>query len=138
MTVRPDARTVVTRYLQALRTRDVEAIPELIADDAVYRIPGSHPLAGTFRGLDEIGEKFFAPMGELFDPDAGYSVEVSHVLAEGDQVSVECVTRSTTVHGIPYANEISAHFTVRDGKIVSMREYFDTQYFARTLFGQDG
>ncbi|MEW2578589.1 nuclear transport factor 2 family protein [Streptomyces syringium] len=134
----PDARTVVTRYLQALRTRDAQAIPELIAADAVYRIPGSHPLAGTFHGLDEIARKFFTPMGALFDPEAAYAVEVSHLLAEGDQVSVECVTRSTTVHGTPYAIDISAQFTVRDGRIVSMREYFDTQYFARTLFGQEG
>ncbi|MEV4871363.1 nuclear transport factor 2 family protein [Streptomyces syringium] len=134
----PDARTVVTRYLQALRTRDAQAIPELIAADAVYRIPGSHPLAGTFRGLDEIAEKFFTPMGALFDPEAAYSVDVSHVLAEGDQVSVECVTRSRTVHGTPYAIDISAQFTVRDGRIVSMREYFDTQYFAATLFGEEG
>ncbi|MEU2514651.1 nuclear transport factor 2 family protein [Streptomyces syringium] len=134
----PDARTVVHRYLQALRTRDAQAIPELIAADAVYRIPGSHPLAGTFRGLEEIVAKFFTPMGALFDAEAAYSVEVAHVLAEGDQVSVECVTRSTTVHGTPYAIDISAQFTVRQGKIVSMREYFDTQYFARTLFGQGG
>ncbi|MGI5532584.1 nuclear transport factor 2 family protein [Streptomyces syringium] len=134
----PDARTVITRYLQALRTRDAQAIPELIAADAVYRIPGSHPLAGTFHGLDEIARKFFTPMGALFDAEAAYAVEVSHLIAEGGQVSVECVTRSTTVHGTEYAIDISAQFTVRDGRIVSMREYFDTQYFARTLFGQDG
>ncbi|MEV4442707.1 nuclear transport factor 2 family protein [Streptomyces sp. NPDC049577] len=133
----PDTRTVVNRYLQALRTRDAQAIPELIAADAVYRIPGSHPLAGTFSGLDEIVQKFFAPMGALFDPEAAYSVEVSRVLVDGDRASVECVTRSATVHGTPYEIDISAQFTVRDGKIVSMREYFDTQYFARTLFGQD-
>jgi ketosteroid isomerase-like protein len=130
-----EPKNVVLSYLRALRERDVAAIPELIAADAVYRIPGSHPLAGTFTGLEEIGGKFLIPMGALFAPDAPYSVDLVNVIAEGDQVSVECVTKSTTAHGRPYEIDICALFRVRDGKIASMREFFDTQYFTETLFG---
>jgi hypothetical protein len=131
-----DARSVVERYLKALRERDVSAVPELIAAHATYRIPGDHPVAGLHVGLDDIARNFLTPMAELFAPDAAYAVDVSSIVAEGDHVAVECVSRTTTAAGLPYAIEISAHFTVEDGRIVSMREYFDTQYFARTLFGQ--
>ncbi|PCG86712.1 limonene-1,2-epoxide hydrolase [Streptomyces sp. WZ.A104] len=132
-----DAKSVVHRYLQALRDRDAEAIGELVATDAVYRIPGSHPVAGTWTGLAEIAGKFLIPMGELFDPTADYTVDVHHVIAEGEEVAVECVTRATTRAGAPYVLPISAQFTVRDGQIRSMREYFDTEYFSSTLFGRD-
>ncbi|MFJ2768940.1 nuclear transport factor 2 family protein [Streptomyces sp. NPDC087300] len=131
-----EAKSVVHRYLKALRERDAAAIPQLIAADAVYRIPGDHPVAGTWKGLAEIAEKFLLPMGERFDPTADYAVDVLHVIAEGGEVSVECVTRATTRDGAPYELDISAQFTVEDGQIRSMREYFDTQYFARTLFGK--
>jgi len=131
-----DAKSVVNRYLRALRERDAEVIPQVVADDAVYRIPGSHAVAGTWTGLAEIAGQFLIPMGELFDPGADYTVEVCHVIAEGDEVSVECVTRATTRGGAPYVLPISAQFTVVDGKIRSMREYFDTEYFTATLFGQ--
>jgi ketosteroid isomerase-like protein len=132
-----DSRTVVERYLKALREGDFTAVPDLIAAHATYRIPGDHPLAGTHVGLEEIVGKFMTPMAALFDPTAPYAVEVSSFVAEGAHVAVECVSSTTTATGRPYSIEISAHFTVEDGRIVSMREYFDTQYFARTLFGQD-
>ncbi|MEU1466817.1 nuclear transport factor 2 family protein [Streptomyces sp. NPDC005761] len=131
-----DARSVVHRYLQGLRERDAGMIADVVAADAVYRIPGNHPVAGTWTGLGEIAEKFLIPMGERFDPAAEYAVDVLHVIAEGDEVSVECVTRATTRGGAPYVLDISAQFTVREGRIRSMREYFDTEYFARTLFGE--
>ncbi|MGW0936880.1 nuclear transport factor 2 family protein [Streptomyces sp. NPDC002666] len=131
-----DAKSVVHRYLQGLRERDAVVIAGVVAADAVYRIPGSHPVAGTWTGLGEIAEKFLIPMGARFDPTAEYAVDILHVIAEGDEVSVECVTRATTRDGAPYVLDISAQFTVREGKIRSMREYFDTEYFGRTLFGQ--
>ncbi|MGP3966786.1 nuclear transport factor 2 family protein [Streptomyces sp. 6N223] len=131
----PDARSVVLRYLGALRERDLATLAEVLAPDAAYRIPGDHPVAGVWTGPQEISEKFFAPMAERFDPGAEYAVDVAHVVAEGSEVVVECVTRGTTVDGAPYRADISAHFTVTDGRITSMREFFDTQYFARTLFG---
>jgi ketosteroid isomerase-like protein len=58
------------------------------------------------------------------------------MVTEGDHVAVECISRTVTRSGQPYVIDISAHFTVKNGKIVMMREYFDTQYFARTLFDQ--
>jgi ketosteroid isomerase-like protein len=56
------------------------------------------------------------------------------VIAEGSEVVVECVSSTTTADGRPYRNEIVSLFTVQDGRIRSMREYFDTQYVAQTLF----
>ncbi|MFE6054167.1 nuclear transport factor 2 family protein [Kitasatospora sp. NPDC056446] len=132
-----DAKSVVLRYLQALREKDLNGALELLSPEAVFHIPGSHPLAGAFHGTAEIVGTFMASLNERLAPDAGYAVDVKRVIAEGDHVAVECVSRSTTRNGEPYVIDISALFTVADGRISEMREYFDTQYFARTLFGTD-
>ena len=57
---------VVRRMLDALERRDVVAIGELLTDDAVYHFPGRGPVAGTYRGRDEVIGLFRALAG-LFD-----------------------------------------------------------------------
>lgn len=128
------AEDVVLRYLKALNDRDADTLMAMIAPDAVFTVPGDHPLAGTWRGLPEITEKFMVPMGALFAPDAAYVTEVTGTVAEGDRVVVLCTSRSRTRRGEPYEMDASVLFTVREGKISGMREFFDTQYFARMLF----
>ena len=52
--------------LEALERRDVVAIGELLADDAVYHFPGRGPVAGTYRGRDAVLGMFRTLVG-LFD-----------------------------------------------------------------------
>ncbi|MFF1442737.1 nuclear transport factor 2 family protein [Streptomyces sp. NPDC058295] len=129
-----EAETTVLRYLQALNDRDMDALLAMIAPDAVFTIPGDHPLAGAWKGITEIIEKFMIPMGGLFAPEAAYRVEVIETITQGDRVVVHCAARSTARSGEPYTIESSVHFTVQDGKISAMREFYDTQYFVRMLF----
>lgn len=128
------AEDVVLRYLKALNDRDADTLMAMVAPDAVFTIPGDHPLAGTWRGLPEIAEKFMLPMGALFDPGAAYVTEVTGTVTEGDRVVVLCTSRSRTRRGEPYERDAAVLFTVREGKVSGMREFFDTQYFTRMLF----
>ncbi|MEU5159719.1 nuclear transport factor 2 family protein [Streptomyces sp. NPDC020875] len=130
----PDAKSVVLAYLRAIDVRDPEAITATLHDDAVFHIPGDHPLAGAWVGFDEILNKFMLPLMERFTPDAPYTVETRGLVAEGDTVVLDCVARSTARSGVPYETDIVSVYNVRDGRIAVMREYFDTQYFTRTLF----
>ena len=57
---------IVRRMLEALERRDVVAIGELLADDAVYHFPGRSPVAGTYRGRDAVLGMFRTLVG-LFD-----------------------------------------------------------------------
>ncbi|GAA2329639.1 IS630 family transposase [Streptomyces violaceusniger] len=117
------------RSLAALE-KDVRAwIP-----DAVFTIPGDHPLASTWRGTREISEQFMAPMATRFAPGAACVVEVKETIAEGDRVVILCTSCSTTAAGEPYAIDARVVFTVRDGKVAGMREFSDTQYFTRMPF----
>ncbi|MFE0425746.1 nuclear transport factor 2 family protein [Streptomyces sp. NPDC058953] len=130
----PDAKSVVLAYLKAIGEKDPQAIAAALHEDAEFRIPGDHPLAGTWVGLDEIFNKFMLPLTELFSPEVPYTVETLRLLSEGDTVVLDCVARSASRGGVPYEADIVSVYTVHEGRIASMREYFDTQYFVRTLF----
>jgi ketosteroid isomerase-like protein len=56
------------------------------------------------------------------------------MVAEGDQVTLEWTSRARTAGGEPYENFCIGVFTVRDGRIVAVREYMDTQYAHRVAF----
>jgi ketosteroid isomerase-like protein len=49
-------------------------------------------------------------------------------------VAAEWTSRATSRDGIPYYNRNVGIFIVRDGKIVSVREYTDTLHVAQVLF----
>jgi ketosteroid isomerase-like protein len=55
-------------------------------------------------------------------------------MADGEQVVAEWTARGTAKTGRVYDNQRLGVFVVRDGKIVSVREYTDTQHVAGVLF----
>src|SRR6478752_5751246 len=61
-----EKESIVRRLLDALEARDAAAIGGLLADDVVYHFPGRGPVAGTYRGRDEVVGLFRAFAG-LFD-----------------------------------------------------------------------
>ncbi|WP_369229112.1 nuclear transport factor 2 family protein [Streptomyces sp. R21] len=126
-------KATVERYLRAIADRDAPTVIQLLADDVEFWIAGDHPVCGTWKGRDAVVGGFLLPLGELFDPQAGYTIEVRSMIAEGGQVAVECLSRSTTKANVPYENRIVSVYTVKDGQITRMHEYFDTAYFTKTL-----
>ena len=54
---------------------------------------------------------------------------------EHDRVVLQWISRARTRDGRPYRNECIGVFTVRDGKIRTVREYMDTLYAHDTAFG---
>jgi uncharacterized protein len=49
-------------------------------------------------------------------------------------VTLEWTSRARTAAGEPYENFCIGVFTVRDGRIVAVREYMDTHYAHRVAF----
>ncbi|POX56728.1 limonene-1,2-epoxide hydrolase [Streptomyces sp. Ru71] len=128
-----DPRTVVIRYVEAVRDGDADVIHDSFATDATWHYPGRLPVSKVWRGRDEIVDEFLGSMGTVFVPGT-VEIELVGTIAEGDRVVAEWTSRATTVHGGRYDNRCLGIFTVRDGKIVSVVEYADTEHVAATLF----
>ena len=70
---------------------------------------------------------FFGQIGTLYEPGS-VQIEVTSLLADGDQVALEWTSRARTTQGDDYENHCAAVFTLADGEIVTVREYMDTHY----------
>ena len=68
-----------------------------------------------------------------FAPDSGYTVDVTSVIGEGDEAAIEYSATGKMRSGDIYNNNYVVKFTSRDGKLVSIRPYFDTHYVSKTL-----
>jgi uncharacterized protein len=56
------------------------------------------------------------------------------MVAEGDVVAMEWISRARNRRGEPYENFCIGVFTARDGKIQAVREYMDTLYAHTVAF----
>ncbi|MDX6279520.1 MAG: uncharacterized protein QOH03_591 [Kribbellaceae bacterium] len=133
MTQSPKA--IVTRYVEAVAARDLPAIQASFAPDVEWIYPGDLPLSGTWRGRDAVVDDFLGTtVGKLFDTTQPIVVKLTHILADGDQVFAEWTAQATAKSGVAYDNRCGAVFTVRDGQIVAVREYLDTDHARQVLF----
>ena len=78
-------------------------------------------------------DEFLATAMAYYEPGS-VSLEVTGMLADGDQVTLDWTSRARTAAGEPYENFCIGVFTVRDGRIVAVREYMDTHYAHRVAF----
>ncbi|WP_206685927.1 nuclear transport factor 2 family protein [Kribbella qitaiheensis] len=75
-----------------------------------------------------------AAAGSLFAADKPVVIQLTSILADGDRVFAEWTAQATARSGAAYDNRCGGVFTVRDGLIVAVREYLDTDHARRVLF----
>jgi hypothetical protein len=129
-----DPKSIVIRYIEAARDGMAAVVRDSFASDATWEYPGDLPLSGTYRGVDEIVGTFLGGAAALMAPGTHVTIELVSAIADGDRVAAEWTSRATSRTGAQYRNRNVGIFTVRDGKIVSVREYTDTLHVARALF----
>ncbi|MFD5455601.1 nuclear transport factor 2 family protein [Streptomyces olivaceus] len=97
----------------------------LLADDLVYWIAGDpehFPLAGS-HSKEEFG-RVMSVIGA--NMPHGLDVKIKNIVADGAQVVAETQVHGVSATGKVYENEVVFVSTVRDGRLVSVREYLDT------------
>lgn len=129
-----DPKDVVIRYVEAARDGMAAVIRDSFADDATWEYPGDLPLSGTYRGVEVIVGDFLGGAAALMAPDSTVTITLTNVIADGEQVAAEWTSAGTSRTGAAYHNRNVGIFTVRDGRIVSVREYTDTLHAARAFF----
>jgi uncharacterized protein (TIGR02246 family) len=127
-----DAKAVLTDYVAALEAGDAEAVQASFAADATWTLGGELPISGTWKGRAAIIEEFLPAALAHYQPGS-VRLEITGMIAEGDNVALQWTSRARTLDGRPYENHCIGVFSVRDGKIRSVHEYMDTHYAYRAL-----
>ena len=114
---------VVASFYTALAAKDVETVSSLLADDLVCWVAGTTPASGSC-GRERFLE-LFAMMREAIDGQMTLIFDA--VTAEEDRVALLARGSMRTTSGKDYNNFYHFFTRVRDGQIVEMREYLDTE-----------
>ncbi len=114
MAEHPNA-TLIREALAAFNAGQPGALVDLLADDVVFTIPGTTPMAGVYRGKGAV-VGFLRHLGEL--SEAPLRVELLHLLTGGDDLVVAVWRAHAARKGWEYAGIAGYLFRMREGKIV--------------------
>jgi uncharacterized protein len=133
MTRGVDSKAVVERYLAAAEAADEQTLRHVFAEDASWQLRGDLPISGTWQGRQQIIDGFLATALAYYEPGS-VTLEVTNMLADGDQVAIEWTSRARSLRGERYENHCIGVFTIRDRQIQAVREYMDTLYANEVAF----
>lgn len=115
-------KEVVLRFIESMGKGDAETAATCIDDDTYTLAKGFGKFAGV-RTHDTILATI-AAFKQLMPK--GMDPEILSVTAEGDKVVVEFEGHGTLINGEDYSNQYCMVFTMGDGKIKQVNEYFCT------------
>jgi ketosteroid isomerase-like protein len=131
----PPSRLQVAQRLAAhLGHRDFDEVADLLSQEVTYRVRGSHALAGTFHGPDEV----IAHVRQLVDrTDDTYDAFKWDDWLVGDYHVVALFRVHAHGHGAAYAGRILLLFGFDPAeKISQITVFFDDEGGAERFFGQ--
>jgi uncharacterized protein len=128
-------KQVIRDFFTALANGEAERVRELLDDNVAWTIIGDTPVSRTFNGVGDFETGLLGAVFAQIDAEAGVSVDIIELIAEGDKVVARAQGKITGKYG-PYNNTYCHVFTVRNGKIVDDIEYLDTLLIERSLYGR--
>lgn len=113
-------KAVALQFMEAMSSNRPELADPVVAEDAIAVARNTSKFGGS-RSRDMMvgGIELFKQM-----IPTGLRFTIGDVTAAGDRVAVEAVGDAVTAEGKPYCNQYCFVFTVKDGKIVHVNEYF--------------
>lgn len=96
----------------AFEKGDLDTLRDLFTDEIVWHSPGKGPLAGDYRGLDEV----FGLFGKVVELSGGTYRNDLHDILANDEHAVALITAHAEREGKTLDNKQTHVFHVRGGK----------------------
>jgi ketosteroid isomerase-like protein len=117
-------KQTVARFLELFSSGAVAETMAMMSEDATWWVAGTMPISGTYTK-----PQFEKLLGGVVEACKGpIRIAPRAWTAEGERVAVEAESFADTRNGRHYNNLYHFLFTVRDGKIASVKEYLDTMH----------
>ena len=131
MSLADDNKKRVYAFFDAMNKGDSAAIVDAYADDGYVQTMGHTLISGKYTK-----QQISAAAGAIFEnfPE-GLSFRINGITAEGERVAVEAESDGKHISGKHYHNEYHFLFIFRDGKLVTLKEYLDTEHATDVLCG---
>jgi ketosteroid isomerase-like protein len=112
-----------------MKATDVEACRQLLTEDAAFWVPQSAAARSGFdlpiRGREEVINLMVASGFYRYDT---MSIDVHHVVSEGDMVAVHHTMSTKTSGGTDYSNQYAYLLRFEEGRVAEVWEHLDTAY----------
>ena len=108
--------------------------PAFLTDDAVWHLPtsiGRRAFGGVADLRGDAARAIFTAGTEVYEP--GGSMEVLHIVAEDDLVTLHCRLHTRTRAGHDYHGSYHMLFRIEGDRIAEAWEFLDTAYLAECL-----
>lgn len=124
-------KTAVIAFFEAMNHADVDGIINAYHDDGYVWTMGETLISGKYSK-----QQIQAAAGGIFAAfPHGIHFRILGMIAEADQVAVEATSRGEHVSGRVYDNHYHFLFTFRDGKLLELKEFMDTEKVTDILCG---
>jgi ketosteroid isomerase-like protein len=126
-----DNKRRVQAFFDALGAGDVDALVGAYHDAGVLETMGTTLISGRFDKA-----QISAAANGIFEAfPEGLAFTLHGMVAEGDKVAVEAESRGRHASGALYNNHYHFLFEFRDGRVLRLREYLDTELATDVLCG---
>ncbi len=134
MSLESNKQIVRDHFALMAQGRYIEALKDF-ADDATWWVVG-HGAHGGAHPMSDLIAAYEGPVPGYF-PE-GIVTTIDLLVAEGDWVMCEGRGQAPTPTGIgrEYQNQYVWLFEIRDGKVRTFKEYFDTLHAEERIFGK--
>lgn len=122
-------KEIAEQFIAALNRADADWVLEHYADDVVMWTAGTLAISGPHTKA-EVRGMMEGILGVF--PD-GLEFTLHTLTAEGDRVAIEAESRGIHASGKSYHNQYHFLMRIRDGRIVELKEYLDTQHAHEVL-----
>ena len=132
-------KDIVISLWKSFSTRDKAQMRNHLAEDAAWRAPADNATAkflsmpSAMNGRDEIVRFIVEQFPRMYAQDV--KADYKGVYADGNTVVVEMTLSATLANGRHYKNEYCFIHTLKDEKVVEIREFMDTYHGHRMIFG---
>jgi len=118
-------------FFAAISRGDAAAVVAAYDDEGYVQTMGNTLISGVF---DK--SQIAAAAGAIFDAfPQGIRFEIHQLTAEADRVAVEAESFGTHRSGQLYNNKYHFLMRIRDGKVLALKEYMDTELITDILCG---
>ncbi|MEH6592635.1 MAG: nuclear transport factor 2 family protein [Halioglobus sp.] len=124
-------KQLTLEFFDSMQRGDAHAIAEAYAKEGKVVTMGSTLISGS-RGKEEI-RQFAGGLLEAFP--SGLEFTILNMTAEEDRVAVEATSEGLHVSGQPYKNHYHFLLTWKEGRLLEMKEYMDTELVTAVLCG---
>lgn len=118
-------------FFDMLNRGDIKAMLDAYAEDGCCYTMGRTLISGKFNKA-----QIAAAGNAIFDAfPQGIRFDIHNLTAEDDRVAVEAESFGMHVSGKLYNNKYHFFMRIRDGKLIELKEYMDTELITEILCG---